>query len=114
MIYLSAPYTHEDPQVQQKRFEIINETAAYIIYSMKYLLFSPISHGHSIFVNREDLDPGIDYWERYEKRIMPLCSEIIVLCIEGWKESAGVKREIALAKELHLKIRYWEPISCSA
>jgi len=110
MIYLSTPYWHPDPQVRQKRFEIVSEIASYLIYFTKHALFSPISHGHAIFKDRDDLDPGIEYWEKYEKQIMPICSELIVVCIEGWKESRGVKREIDLAKELGIPIRFWEPM----
>ena len=109
MIYLSIPYTHPDPDVRRKRFEIANEVAAYLISYCGEHVYSPISHGHAIFDGRCTAScPGEKYWPEFEAKIMPICTEMYVICVSGWKTSAGVKREIELAKALGIPVRYWE------
>ena len=37
---------------------------------------------------------GSDFWVEFDEAFMDKCSEMIILQIEGWEQSSGVKREI--------------------
>lgn len=42
------------------------------------------------------------FWRRYDRAMLERCDELVVLQLDGWEESIGVKAEIAIAKELNL------------
>jgi len=71
------------------------------------LIFSPISHSHPIAL-AGDLPLGFDYWEKYDRAMLERCSGLIVLMLDGWKESVGVQAEIRIAEELGLDISFVE------
>lgn len=108
MIYLAAPYSHDDPAVRQQRFERINRVAARLM-SDGARLFSPISHTHPICLAGR-LPTGWDYWERYDRTILDACDALLVLMLDGWKESTGVAAEIDIADELGLPVSWLQPL----
>jgi hypothetical protein len=72
------------------------------------LVFSPISHSHSI-AKIGDLPKDWQYWGDFCRATLSICDTMYVLMLDGWEESAGVKAEIGLAKELGLQIEYLRP-----
>jgi hypothetical protein len=40
-----------------------------------------------------------------ERTIMPVCSELLILILYGWRDSVGIMREIKLAKECEIPVR---------
>ena len=108
MIYLATPYTHEDPAVMQRRFEVANSTAAKLMQG-GFHVFSPISHTHPIAL-AGDLPHGWDYWKEYDERMLRACQQIMVLMQEGWERSVGVQAEIKIARQLGLQEIYTRPL----
>lgn len=104
LIYLATPYSHPDKAVRQSRFEVVNAVAARLI-GEGYLIYSPISHSHPIALAGQ-LPTGWDYWERYDRLILSVCSQLIVVCQNGWSESVGVKAEIDTAREIGLPVSF--------
>jgi len=104
LVYLAVPYTHEDPNVRQLRFEMVNKVAGVLINRGEYI-YSPISHCHSIALV-EDLPKEWEYWELYCRAFMRCCGKMYVLMIDGWKESIGVQAEIKIANEMGIDIIY--------
>ena len=104
LTYLATPYSHPDPAVKHARFVVANKCSAALMRA-GHQIYSPISQTHPIA-----LEGGIPgdwhYWEEYDKRIISICQEIMVLTIDGWRESIGVKAEIEFANELGLKVEY--------
>jgi hypothetical protein len=105
MIYLAVPYTHEDEKVRIERFEAVNRFAAFLVDSGEFV-YSPISHCHPI-ISVSDLSTGWEYWKAYDEMMIGHCSELFVLCLEGWRKSIGVNAEIEIAKKLGLQVRYF-------
>jgi len=106
MIYLAVPYSHPDADVRQTRFEAANRAAAEMMGRGLHV-FSPISHTHPIAL-AGTLPLGWDYWEGYDRAMLAACSEVVVLTLDGWRESQGVKAEIAIAEERGLPVSYVE------
>lgn len=106
LIYLAAPYTHDDPLVREDRFNRINRAAVHII-QMGYFVFSPISHTHPI-ASAGKLPRGWGYWEKYDRRMLLNCDQVIVLMLDGWQQSIGVTNEIKIARDYHIDVKYME------
>lgn len=109
-IYLACPYSDPNKLVRQYRFEMVTAKAASLMQD-GYIVFSPISHSHNIakymgpkfvcdfdFWMEQDL-PYIKYWAQ----------ELWVYCLDGWKGSPGVNREVEFAKWMKLPVRYEHP-----
>jgi hypothetical protein len=104
LVYLACPYSHKDHKVMVSRFEAVNKVAADLMGKGQYI-FSPISHTHPIAL-AGFLPHGWDYWEGYDRRILKCCDRIIVLRLDGWKESTGVQAEIKIGEELGIPVEY--------
>jgi len=104
IIYLACPYSHPHRSVRLIRFEAANRAAAALMAQGKHV-FSPISHTHPI-AEIGGLPLGWDFWEGYDRAVLAVCAEVIVLMLDGWKESKGVITEIAIARELGLPVTY--------
>jgi len=106
MIYLCSPYSHPDPSVREARFDAAC-LATVELMRAGHVVFSPIVHGHPLV--RFDLPIEWDYWERIDREHLRKCDEVVVLMLDGWRESRGVQAEIDLAIEMDLPIRYLPP-----
>ena len=113
LIYLASPYTHPSSQMKQKRFEIVCSVASLMI-KRGMMMFSPIAHSHPICQYGIDLSGEWEFWEKYDKSMLRKCTRMIVLMLEGWKESRGIAAETEYAKSLGMPIDYidydeWRP-----
>lgn len=106
MIYLASPYTHSDPSVREARFDAACLATAELVRS-GHVVFSPIVHGHPLV--RFGLPVEWEYWERFDREHLRRCDQMVVLMLDGWRESRGVQAEIDLAIEMDLPIRYLSP-----
>jgi hypothetical protein len=52
---------------------------------------------------------GSDYWVSFDEAFMEICAEMVVIRLDGWQRSSGVKREIAYFTEHKKPIRYLDP-----
>lgn len=104
MTYIAIPYSHEDESVRLKRFKLVNEVAANLMRNGE-IVFSPISHSHSIAVENE-LPTDWDYWGRSCEAFVKRSDRLVVVCVEGWEESEGVQAEIDIAHECGIPIEY--------
>jgi len=106
MIYLASPYTHADLSIREARFDAACLATAELVRA-GHVVFSLIVHGHPLV--RFDLPIEWDYWERIDREHLRRCDEVVVLMLDGWRESRGVQAEIDLAIEMDLPIRYLPP-----
>ena len=104
LIYLASPYSHDDPDVRQDRFNAVCLKAAELMLK-GYFVFSPIAHTHPIAL-ASDLPKGFDYWQEYNEKMIGLCDKVFVYRLDGWEESEGIAGEIEYAKELGKEVRY--------
>lgn len=105
MIYLASPYSHDDPAVKEKRFEIVCRAAAQFMKEGHHI-FSPIAHTHPIA--KFGLPGGFEFWEPYDRAFLSMCSKLWVLKMDGWETSIGVGAEIEIFTKMGRKIEYFE------
>lgn len=104
MIYLASPYSHPDPLIMKTRFLLAEQVTAHLIQQGLFV-YSPIVHCHAMS-ERYALPTTFDFWKAYNFDILRHARELVVLHIEGWKESKGVQGEIAFAQQFTLPIMY--------
>lgn len=103
MIYLASPYSHPDPSVREERFHAVCRTTAALLRAGQ-VVFSPIVYNHPLVAFA--LPTTWEFWERIDRAYLERCEVLMVLMLDGWKESAGVQAEIRIAREIGLSISY--------
>ena len=108
LVYLASPYSHKDPAVRQRRFDAACKAAANLINQGVHV-FSPIAHSHPI-AQAGGLDTSWDFWQTYDRIMIEASDSVVVLMLEDWHKSLGVKSEIAIAEELGKIVEYMSPV----
>ena len=101
MIYIACPYWDESEEIRNYRRKkaVVYST---VLIKKGYLVYSPL-----IYTERFAKDKAKeDYWIRHGIKMVEVCQEMRVLCLDGWEKSKGVAGEIKRAEELNLKIKY--------
>lgn len=109
LTYLAGPYSHPERAVRVARFNALNAAAARLMGAGEHV-YSPISHTHPI-AEAGALPLGWDFWEQYDRIYLGIAKRVVVLTLDGWRESKGVTAEIAIAQEYGLTIDFMEPIA---
>ena len=107
-IYLASPYSSPEQPVRDYRHRLARQ---FTHLKRGRVIFSPIVNGVALAETGSRLW-GFVYWQDYDLSfIQHWATELWVLCLDGWKESEGVQKEIRVAKELGLPIKYMGVIS---
>lgn len=109
-IYLASPYSSNEQSVREYRYRMALEfTSAHLTHGRT--IFSPIVNGVSLSGTGNHLW-GFVHWKDYDLSFLKYwATKLWVLCLDGWKESEGVQREIRMAEELNLPIKRMEVLS---
>lgn len=109
MIYFCSPYTHECPAIETSRYESVCKAAAEMLRHGLHV-FSPIAHSHAIAVHADPPLPRYwSWWQKIDFAFLDLAAEVVVLKLDGWKDSVGVKAEVEYAVKLGLPVTYLSP-----
>ena len=106
MIYLATPYSNPDKAVRLARFEYACRIAGRLM-AAGHVVFSPIAHTHPIAV-RSDLPLDWEYWQRFDREFLKVSEKMVVVMMDGWRESKGISAEVLIAEELQIPIEFIE------
>lgn len=103
-IYLACPYSDPNPAVRHYRYMAVTAAAAQL---MKFgsLVFSPVTHSHSLAEQFGCLQEGEFWKDWYLSFLEHWATHLYVLQLCGWEESKGVSAEIDYAKRHNIPIR---------
>lgn len=104
MLYLAAPYTHDDDAVCEIRAQMVTYAAA-VLTEIGQHVYSPLTHGHQLAQKRK-LPIDFNYWQQNCEHHVGACDRVVVLMLDGWDESAGVIAETELAAKLGKPIAF--------
>jgi Domain of unknown function (DUF1937) len=104
VIYLASPYSHPEQAIREQRFRDACHAAASLM-RLGQQVFSPIAHGHPL--TRHGIPGDWSFWERHAHWYLERCDEVVVLTLDGWEQSVGVRAELDLATTSHKPIWYW-------
>jgi hypothetical protein len=112
IIYLACPYTHPDSKVREQRFHAAT-TAAAVLITRGYIVYSPITMTHPIDVALAGVTEtlGSDYWVSFDEAFMDACSEMVILKIEGWESSNGIRREMEYFQKRGKPVSFMLPVA---
>ena len=106
--YLASPYSDPDPDVRQRRFIDVCRAAARMMSRERVAVYSPVAHGHPIAEHGEIDAMGHPFWLSQCLPFLHAADELVVLMLDGWRESKGVASEVAKAHLLGIPVRYIE------
>ena len=100
IMYIAAPYAHPERSVREHRFRTACRAAARLMQA-GVVVFSPLSHSVPIveFLDMENLNcmtPN-QFWMSCDLPLLDLCSELLILGLQGWEQSEGVREEMFFA-----------------
>lgn len=110
MIYLAAPYTHEDPEIMKRRALDALEIGAQVLVKFPdELIFIATAYGQMLHdaagLYQVTLPHTEKEWRMINNPLIANCDRFMIAMIEGWDQSVGVEKETQLAR------RFGKPIS---
>ena len=107
-IFLACPYSHVDENVIHQRFLACNKVAAKIVESGN-TVFSQVTMSHPINLALEKTEKANvgRMWAPVDAVFLDAMEELIILDLEGWDKSAGIKREIEFYQGRNQRVSLW-------
>jgi len=102
--YLASPFAHPDDNIKQQRLQAVNRYAA-MCHQKGKLVYSPLTHNIPLSEAYGEL-ASWNAWGDFDRAMLARCDELIVLMLDGWKESKGVAHEIQYAIDIKIPIVY--------
>jgi len=99
IVYLAAPYSAGDEELERERVRKVTEVAGKLI-DAGYYVFSPLTYTERIADNGHQPPVG---WYDFDLTFLQYCGAIVVLQLDGWSESHGVKLEIQSFRRIRSK-----------
>lgn len=109
LIYLASPYWHESPQVRARRAHDVTFAAAWYTRHKREAIYSPIAY-NVMLKGLVDMD-HIDHqgWLELDAPFLRRASTVIVLKLDGWEQSRGIKWELEMARQLYIPVLHYHP-----
>ena len=109
-LYLACPYSHDDEQVREDRYDQATMKAATLM-TAGYNVFSPITYSHFLTKYLPSSCNNPDFWMQQDLSYVRIwADELWVLCLDGWLESPGVQEEIINAFDVHIPVKLLRPM----
>jgi hypothetical protein len=106
LYYLASPYTHKNPVIKKQRADVATKAAVDLLKNGIFC-FAPIPYNAPW--ENYNLPGDWGFWEKFDKTFISRCDAVLVLTIDGWKESIGVQAEIEYAKENDIPVLFITP-----
>ena len=106
MIFISSPYSSENPETVDLNYRVAAIVAADFCYT-GHAAISPIVYGPQL-ISFKKMPNSWEFWSNFCLSILQMCDRMIVLQMPGWKESSGVQSEIAFALKRNIPIIYFK------
>jgi hypothetical protein len=102
--YMASPYSNIAKHIEFWRYDINLEVLGKLTY-LGYIVLSPLVHSHPM-AHTFVMPKGFEFWKQIDTIFMDHTIGLIVLMIDGWKESKGVQSEIKYMEKLGKPIYY--------
>ena len=98
LTYLCSPYSHRDPRVMHDRYLAAARACADMLMRREWT-FSPIVHCHEMAM-RHGMPTDFGFWRDYNAAMLRKVDRLVVLCLDGWRDSVGVAGELAIWRDI--------------
>lgn len=106
-LYLASPYSKYHLGLEEAN-KMASKYAGEFI-KLKFPVFCPIAHSHSISVHGDVSAKDHSVWMPLDFAFCDTAFALVVTMEPGWKESYGVQEEIKFFQKRGKPIYYWEP-----
>lgn len=105
LTYLSSVYSLGNASIEKKqaRYKKVCQVAAKMLSEGKYV-FSPILHNHPINLETNFKLTRDNFWLGFDLNILSRCNELVIVEMQGWKSSVGIREEAQFALKKGMKI----------
>src|SRR4030095_14345475 len=108
--YVASPYTAKGltgQEAERLREERFRAARAFVGWAMRanMIVYSSIVHNHQI-ASTYNLPTDHTFWLKFDEAMIKGGGGVIVLCIDGWQESFGVRAEVTLAHSCGFPVLY--------
>lgn len=93
LYYIAGPYTHKNTNVQDQR-EIEHSKISAELLKNGYLIYSPIAETIMLAKHGKLIGTDWDTWREKDLKMLERCDELLIINIDGWQQSRGVKGEV--------------------
>ena len=100
MIYLAAPYSGPKAVVEQRMQQFCQADA--MLMKLGHFTVSPLLKHFTL--NYADLPGTWEYWKDYSYVLMKQCTKMVIIPLDGWRDSVGVIGEIEMAESLSIPV----------
>jgi nucleoside 2-deoxyribosyltransferase len=104
--YVASPYTKHPRGIHAAHVEAVK--AAAICIKAGIPVYSPIAHSHLIAAYA-DIPLEYEHWRDLDEAMIEASNGLIVVEMDGWRESVGINAEIQFAKALGKPVLYMAP-----
>ena len=102
MLYLATPYAHNDPAVMEKRYHASCRAAAKLLKS-GIVVINPLANTIPT-IEFGGLELEHDEFLKIDLQILRRCDEVLILGLDQWEKSDGVRLEMFEAMALRKPI----------
>lgn len=106
--YLASPYSSPDPDLVKARH---HEAMKAVVWLMKKEMWvhSPIVYCHDL-AQLGEFPTDAEFWLEFNRLMLRMSKGMILLKIEGWDKSLGVREEIKFSNFLGIPILGMVPV----
>ena len=97
--YLASPFEHKNPDVMDARCESVRLITSSLL-DKGDVVFSPIA-----YTENSELPEPPQGWLKFDLAMLESADLLLIACMPGFKDSAGVKQEIEFAKQHNIKTK---------
>jgi hypothetical protein len=90
--YLATPYTKYTSGLDDAAWDA--SKVASRVMKRGVAVFCPVSHCHQIALAGRISLVDAEFWMRMQKPIMEIATGILVAGLDGWRDSAGIEKEL--------------------
>ena len=101
--YLASPFEHKNPDVMEARCESVRLITSSLV-AKGDVVFSPIA-----YTENSELPEPPQGWLKFDLAMLQCADLLLIACMPGHQDSAGIKQEIEFAKKHDIKTKTLEP-----
>lgn len=94
--YLASPYTSQYSSRRTERY-LTALKAMNVLMLKGIVVFGPVAHTHPL-ATKFRLPKDSEYWMKYDKAFVKNSIGMIMLLIDGWMDSNGMKTELEMVR----------------
>jgi len=108
-VYLACPYWDENKGIRERRFNIASEIAADLM-EQGYVVFSPITHSHTVEMHMSERHQDHQFWLRQDAEYLKWADILVVIDDPALEKKGGYQGSFGVAWEMGYMAGLQKPV----